>query len=340
MTPAAPLTVLLPVYDAAAHLREALDSVLGQSFADFELLAIDDGSRDGSRAILEACRDPRLRVVRFDANRGLTEALNEGLRLARGELVARQDADDVSEPRRLELQVAHLRAHPQTALVGAQGLRIDAAGRPAGALHRPCDATAIAWAFLFDNPFLHSAVVFRKAVVRELGGYDPEFRYCQDFELWSRLARRHAVANLREPLLRNRHHGRSMTGTMLDRNELENRAIIARNLEAAFGATPDGAQAERVAELRLGLRRERAAGFLAVFEDLLARFVALHPQARASRDFVLLVAAQYARVAMAVRYRDPVLLARLLARAGRGYPVIRETLRALREAARARAAGS
>jgi glycosyltransferase involved in cell wall biosynthesis len=124
------VTVVLPVYNAEAHLAAAVESVLSQTFADFEVLAINDGSTDGSGAILTryAAANPRLRVI-DQPNRGLIEVLNRGVREARGRWVARMDADDVCLPRRLERQVAHLAAHPDVALLGGWVATIDEAGR-------------------------------------------------------------------------------------------------------------------------------------------------------------------------------------------------------------------
>lgn len=331
------VTVLMPVYNAAPYLPAALESVLSQTFRDFELLAIDDGSSDASPEILAGCGDPRLRVVRFERNRGQTHALNEGLRLARGELIARQDADDLSGSRRLERQLALLRERPELALLGAQGLRVDARGRALEALVRPRETLSIRWALLFDNAFLHSAVMFRKAAVLELGGYDPAFSYSQDFELWSRVAARHTAANLGERLLVNRAHARSMTETMVEGNVDENRRILGRNLRTCFGEGISDEQVALASGLRLGLAVATVEPFLALFESLLARFGERHPEAASSRDFRQTVARQYARLVMAVRHRNPGLLARILARRLRGYPLLGYTGRAVFEAARSRA---
>src|SRR3979490_879766 len=110
----------MPVRNGAAHLQSAVDSILAQTFTDFEFLIIDDGSTDATAEILRSLRDPRVRVVTHPQNRGLVPTLNEGLQLARGEFVARQDHDDLSYPDRLAKQVAHLRAHPDCVLLGTE----------------------------------------------------------------------------------------------------------------------------------------------------------------------------------------------------------------------------
>jgi glycosyltransferase involved in cell wall biosynthesis len=134
------VTVLLPVHDAERFLAEAVESVLAQSFRDFELLAIDDGSRDASAEILGdfARRDRRVRVV-HRPHQGLIATLNDGLALARGELIARMDADDVALPRRLELQLARLDREPSLVCIGGAFEVIDARGRRIDSVRHPCD---------------------------------------------------------------------------------------------------------------------------------------------------------------------------------------------------------
>jgi glycosyltransferase involved in cell wall biosynthesis len=126
------VTVLLCVWNGEPHLKAAVDSILAQTFHDFEFLIIDDASTDGTPKFLASLTDPRVRVVRNETNLGLTRSLNRGLKLARGELIARQDADDWSTPDRLELQLPFLRANPPVVAVGAQAQLIDGNGGDLG----------------------------------------------------------------------------------------------------------------------------------------------------------------------------------------------------------------
>ena len=214
------MTVLLAVHDGEPFLREAIGSVLEQRFGDFELLVIDDASTDGSGRTIASFDDARIRVVRNDVNVGLARSLNRGLSLVRSEYVARLDADDVALPGRLERQVAFLDAHPDVALVGAQGIPIDASGRRLRRVEwwhreweRPREGAELDWYRMFDTPFIHSSVMFRRAVVwDELGGYDEAFPLLrQDTELWMRLGRRTRMVNLDERLVAMRLTPRSVT---------------------------------------------------------------------------------------------------------------------------------
>jgi len=195
------VSVVLPVYNGAAELARAVDSILRQSFADFELIAINDGSTDGSAAILDALGDPRVRVIHQE-NRGLAATLNRGIALARGEYIARQDQDDVALPPRFGRQVAFLKANPACALVGTRAeIRVGDRG-PERFHDHPLDDAALRFELLFDNPFVHSSVMMRKSALEAVGVYsiDPARQPPEDYELWSRLSRHYQVANLPERL--------------------------------------------------------------------------------------------------------------------------------------------
>lgn len=194
------VSVLMAVHDGARWLREAVDSALGQTLADLELIAIDDGSTDATAEILAGYRDARLIVVR-QAHAGLTRSLNRGLRLATAPLVARLDADDVALPARLACQAAFLDAHPEIGVLGTGCGEIGAAGETLGAYAPPADDASIRRALIRRNPFVHSSVVMRRAAVESVGGYDEALPVAQDYDLWLRLSRVTRLANLPEPLV-------------------------------------------------------------------------------------------------------------------------------------------
>jgi hypothetical protein len=208
------VSVVMAVFNGERYLRESIDSILQQSFTDFEFIIIDDGSTDNTAAILEACSDERVRVLRNPQNTGLAESLIRGIAAAVGEFVARQDADDISERDRLAMQVAFLDEHPEVALLGSAHTEIDAEGRVLAHVDANCNHVTILWAMLFYCPFAHTAVTFRRRpVLQNVGEYDPTYRYSMDYEYWTRISARFRVANLPEPLVRLRMHDASMTAT-------------------------------------------------------------------------------------------------------------------------------
>lgn len=199
------LTVLLPVFNAAPYLGEAVRSVLGQSFADFELLAIDDGSTDESLDILRSFDDPRIRIERNDVNLGLIATLNKGLDLARGEYVARMDADDVAMPRRLETQVELLDGD---AGLGACGMFIKTFGfgRPK-VLRYPVSNEQVQCHLLGYTPMAHPSVMFRKQLLDQHDlRYDRNFPHAEDYDLLERASHYFRLANIPEVGLRYRLH--------------------------------------------------------------------------------------------------------------------------------------
>lgn len=185
------LTVLMSVYNAERTLSAALQSILAQEGIAFEFLVIDDGSSDNTPHILQeaAAQDSRLRILRNPKNIGLTRSLQHGLTAAQGQLIARQDADDISLPGRLADGVAYLQAHPNAVLVTSEIETIDEDGNLNGHIRRAAMPHVTQWRLLFYNEIgAHGAVIFRRDAALGVGGYDESRRYSQDYHLWLRLA--------------------------------------------------------------------------------------------------------------------------------------------------------
>ena len=194
------VSVLMSVWNGAPWVRDAVESVLRQTAADLELIVIDDGSTDGTPALLAALSDPRLRVER-QPRRGLTRALNRGAGLATAPLLARLDADDVALPERLARQRAFLDAHPEIGLLGAGAREVDVAGREIRVI-RPLERDAtIRRALIRGNPFVHSSIMMRRSILERVGGYDETLAVAQDYDLWLRMSEVTRMANLGEPLV-------------------------------------------------------------------------------------------------------------------------------------------
>jgi glycosyltransferase involved in cell wall biosynthesis len=221
----------MAVYNGEPYVREAIDSVLAQTFQDFEVVIVDDGSDDGTPRLLHdlAERDSRVRVHR-QPNEGRARSLNTAIALARAPFIARLDADDVAAPRRFELQVEALRADPELALVGGAATMIAADGHPIADVQYPLTDAAIRTAFIHSCPFVHSAVMFRADAVRSVGAYRPVFREAEDLDLWLRLADRYRLANLADIVVRYRLHGGQ--ATMQNLADQAN-AVVAARLSAA-----------------------------------------------------------------------------------------------------------
>jgi glycosyltransferase involved in cell wall biosynthesis len=208
----APLvSVVMSAYNSERYLRETLESISAQTFADYEFIVIDDGSTDGTGQILHeaARRDLRLQVITFQQNQGTVAGINRGLALARGKFIARMDSDDICRLDRFEKQVTFLETHPGIGLLGSSMTLIDPSGRELGRLSAPGDDSRIRWASLVSNPFAQPTIMIRRAVlVQHNLNYRPKHP-AEDYDLWVRLLQYTRGANLPDPLVRYRVHDAS-----------------------------------------------------------------------------------------------------------------------------------
>lgn len=205
------VSVVLPVYNCPRYVGQAIESVLAQTYQDFELIVIDDGSTDETPNVLRLYKEPRIRII-TQSNRGLAGTLNRGIELARGRYIARQDQDDVCFPERLAKQVAFLEANPACALLGTWAeIWIDDTNTDRAHRH-PSDNPTLQFELLLNNPFVHSSVMIRKSALEQVGAYstDTGRQPPEDYELWSRIARQFEVANIPEIL----HAYREVQGSM------------------------------------------------------------------------------------------------------------------------------
>lgn len=194
------VSVIMSVHNGERHVGEAIQSILCQSFLNYECIIIDDASTDATPDILLQFKDPRLSVIRNSRNLGLTASLNVGIQASRGKYIARMDADDLSVPHRFARQVEYLENNPEIAVVGSSYYTMDELGVVTGitdVLDRP---ELIQRELLRQNWFGHGSVMMRKSCLEEIGGYDERFIYAQDYDLFLRLSERYKLANVTEPL--------------------------------------------------------------------------------------------------------------------------------------------
>jgi glycosyltransferase involved in cell wall biosynthesis len=217
---------MIGVYNNAETLPRAIDAILAQSVRDLELLVIDDGSRDGSADLARAAaeRDERVRVLELPHNLGISRSLNQGLRAARAPLVAVQDADDWSEPQRLERQLAVLEADPAVAVVGSRMREVDEHGAELRA-RTAFAAGDVGGVLLRFNPIPNGCAAFRRELALATGGYDPRYRYAMEHDLWLRLAEGHRVVALDE-VLATRRMSRTNVAARAERAQLAETVAI------------------------------------------------------------------------------------------------------------------
>lgn len=217
MSDAPKISVLMAVHNGLPFVPRSIESVLGQSFDDFELLVVDDGSTDGTPRAVEAVADPRIRYHRLEKV-GFPKALNYGLAAARAPLIARIDADDLAFPTRLAEQYETMFRRPDCIVLGCQAEEIDPSDAVIGGRRYPVSDAAIRWQMAFGCPFLHPGTIFRREPVLKCGGYDTDDPWAQDYDpcaqdydLWTRLAPLGTLANHPKTLMRYRVHPESVT---------------------------------------------------------------------------------------------------------------------------------
>ena len=233
MPPDPLISVIMPAFNAVAYLTQAIDSILSQTYANFELIILNDGSTDQTDGVIKAFTDTRIRYFENQSNLGLVATLNLGLAAARGQYIARMDADDISFPVRFERQINYLESHPSIGVVGSAVQLIDESNRRLRLSRFPLDPDLVRWILIFTNPVAHPSVMMRKSIIQSVGGY----RHCraEDIDLWERLIQVTQISNLSTVLLKLRKHNRNITH--VDRAALITSAaeISERMIERSIG---------------------------------------------------------------------------------------------------------
>lgn len=254
------ISAIVPTYNGEQFLRAAIESILNQTFQDFELIVVDDHSNDNTPSILAELEDSRLNVITNERNLGIAAATNKGLALARGKYVALQDHDDISLPHRFQAEVEFLDSHPNAALVGTAASQIDENGSVSQTLTQPTDDLELKWGLLFGCCFHHTSLMIRRSVILNEGGYrdDPSFPFAPDYDLFSRVGERYPVANLPEPLVLWRRHSDNTSLSNAQQQKRSEVVISFRNVCALMDSRPDGPVGTRLEQS--GTTKEKRSG--------------------------------------------------------------------------------
>ena len=227
------ISVLVPVHNGEKTIQASLESILSQTFNDFEVIIIDDCSTDKSYEIVSQIKDPRIVIMKNDHNIGLSASLNRALEKTRGEYIARHDSDDISIPNRFEFQARFLDANPDIGVLGGQMDIVDANGQKVDRYSLPLSHGLLAWNLLFDRSLAHPTVMMRKDLLARVGNYSEEVRVSQDHQLWTKLVYVTRFANLPDAIVSYR-QGEEIPGRLKIReqfrNRMRSRQILASNL--------------------------------------------------------------------------------------------------------------
>jgi glycosyltransferase involved in cell wall biosynthesis len=282
------VSVIMSVFNGEPYLSQAIESILSQTFDDFEFIIVDDGSTDSSPMILEtfAKKHVRIRLLRNDSNSGLIASLNKAFQAAKGEYIARQDADDTSLPWRFERQVQFLDQHPEVGVLGTWMKNIEQNGEEK-IWKTPISDSLIRWSLLLDPSIAHATVMIRRHILDGDRTYRPEMAHAEDYDLWSRLSERTRCANLPECHYARLKHQQMVSVRHSEEQQEKGHALRRRNIEKTLEAGVDDDLLHSLHSARQGgklagkLELERVANLICA---LFATFVEkneLDPQGKA-----------------------------------------------------------
>jgi glycosyltransferase involved in cell wall biosynthesis len=206
------ISVVMPVYNSGQFLNLAIESILDQTYTDYEFIIINDGSTDHTESVILSYTDSRIKYFKNPINLGIVATLNKGIELAKGTYLARMDADDISLPERFEKQHHFMESNPKIAVCGSQAFYINTMGIKTGQTDLPVQGNKIKAQLLFYNTFIHPTTFFKTEVIKEIR-YRSDYHYAEDYCLLAQISRGHQVGNLSEPLLLYRVHEGNTTAT-------------------------------------------------------------------------------------------------------------------------------
>lgn len=230
------ISIILPVFNGELFLKDSIDSILNQTFKNFELIVINDGSTDKSEFIIKNYNDSRIKYFSQE-NKGLAESLNFGLKIAKGKYIARQDADDISIADRLEKQFNFLENNKSIGLVGTWAQIINEKSEKLNHFHKhPTTNNEICFFLLFNNPFVHSSVMFKQEIINECGLYNSSLHHLiQDYNYWFQISKKYKLANIPENLILYREVNLGISKTTKNYHEVVMNESIQYMLEIIKG---------------------------------------------------------------------------------------------------------
>jgi GT2 family glycosyltransferase len=220
----------MPVHNGEPYLREAIESILRQSYREFEFIIGDDGSTDRSAETVRSYDDSRITIFSNERQSGITTTLNKAIVRAKGSFICRMDSDDVALPQRIERQVEELGRHRELAAIGSNTTLIDERGGVIGEEDFPQSPADVRKLIFHHNPFAHGSMMIRRSTLERIGVYDNRFKHNEDYDLWLRICAQYPMTNLAERLLLRRIHGASVTAS----KQVELAAFRVRTLSHAI----------------------------------------------------------------------------------------------------------
>ncbi len=272
------ISVLLPVYNSELYIRDAVDSILNQTFSDFEFIIIDDASTDKSVEILQSYSDPRIQLIVKPKNSGYTDSLNYGLTIAKGEYIARMDSDDISLPTRFEKQVEVLQKNKDVVVCGSW-ISVFGNNMESVIFEAPQNPIEIKLTFLSYDCIAHPSVMFRKSCMENLE-YQKEFVPAEDYKLWSEVILKHDFYIIQEALLRYRQHENNISKIKAENLVISDLKIKTDLFQKIFGLQNDAFDFKKLVHLFdiLGYRKKLSKSELLEFFEMTKKIIAINKE--------------------------------------------------------------
>lgn len=285
MTDRPQISVIMPVYNAEPFLKQAIDSVLTQTYRAFEFIIINDGSIDQTTRIIQSYQDKRIIFFDDTLNFGLAKRLNQGINLSRGQYIARMDGDDICFPERLEKQLAFLKEHPDVGVVGSNAIIINEKEEKIKEFKRPEGHELIQWGLFFGCPMIHPSVMFRRPEKDEWLKYNENSINIEDYDLWAKLIEKMRFYNIQEPLLFYRRHLNSVSFARQE-SQLANSLRINQKIVEEFLGLNVSPEAIMVLKRKFERPDEDLKEGAAVLGKLYRRFIRRYPMEDAMRNII------------------------------------------------------
>jgi len=245
------ISVVMPVCNGEKYLKEAIESILNQTYRDFEFIIVNDGSTDKTEDIILSYHDPRIRYVKNKTNLQIVKTFNKGIKLSCGKYIARMDADDISLPNRLEKQVSFLEKHKEIGVLGTWIENTNKDKEHKACWFTPVSPELVRWSLYFGTCIAHPTVIIQRNIIEKIGGYNPEFSVAEDYEFWVRASHITNLSNLPQVLLKRRIHDNNIS--LLKTQEMEKNDIKIMRL-AISNLLNSSVSEKEVSELRRYVR--------------------------------------------------------------------------------------
>ena len=311
----------MPVYNGVQFLNQSIESILNQTFDNFEFMIIDDGSTDQSLDLIRKYDDSRINLIINNENLGQCATMNHGIRLATGQYIARIDQDDISLPRRLEMQAQYFLNHPEVGVLGCHAKIVDKNLKTVLLKSRPTTNNENKWRLLYSTSVMHPSAMFRKSIIDKYGGYNQKFSPAEDYELWSRLSQHTEIHQLSDYLILRRLHENSTSSLNRSVQYDSTNQIRNININRLFSNNIDSNKFEDLVNYLSGRYENSKTWWINVSRDIIQMYIVYCTGKRLKKNEIVWIVNDWIKLMVHVppKYRMMALIKYFIVRIFFGY---------------------